>query len=227
MQLFKLWCAAIERKDITIEKRQNFRICDKHFGNDDKFYNNKNRTNLKSFIRSILQYGSPIWTSTSASNKNKLSIIQNKILRYLSKDHYLSSHAIIQNLLSVDPLQKLPENKNEVLEVTSLQLHHSSKKPLLAASTSTNNNLPLLKSIDVILVLCSTILISTLFCDYYCSFFYCHEVQSEVNVLRFFFLSADYDRLDCQSLLFLLVTRIFSIIFAWTVPALSRSFFCL
>ncbi|KAF5279250.1 hypothetical protein FQR65_LT15455 [Abscondita terminalis] len=46
-KLFDAWCKAISRCDITSEKRQNYRVCDVHFSEEQKFVTPRNKTNLK------------------------------------------------------------------------------------------------------------------------------------------------------------------------------------
>ncbi|KAJ8925151.1 hypothetical protein NQ315_001336 [Exocentrus adspersus] len=47
LQRFQLWLHAIDRRDITEAKARSYRICDKHFSEDQKFDAYRNRTNLK------------------------------------------------------------------------------------------------------------------------------------------------------------------------------------
>lgn len=55
-------------------------------------------------IRPILLYGSPIYVANKGSIKC-LETVQNKLLRHISDQPYLVKNKIINNLLSIPPLQ--------------------------------------------------------------------------------------------------------------------------
>ncbi|ENN72934.1 hypothetical protein D910_05478 [Dendroctonus ponderosae] len=99
----------------------------------------------KQLIRPVLTYGCPAWSTASDSQKRKLAVYQNRILRIVAKAPYFVRNTTLRRDLQIDLLDHIHgltskfldrarKSKNPTVRVSCIKTFNCDRRPLPAGT---------------------------------------------------------------------------------------------